>query len=389
VAPEEAHGASDRSQAELRRRSEAVLRAAVDAVISMDHTGVITDANEAAESMFGRPRTALVGQPLADAIVPPQLRESHRAGLRRYVETETPRVLGQRLELSAMRASGEEFPVEVSIVRIDLPGPPQFTGFIRDITDRKLAEEAIHELNADLERRVADRTAELATSVQELDAFAHSVAHDLRAPLRAMDGFSRVVEEHGQDLPDEARDGLARIRAAAQRMGVLIDGLLDLSELTRQDLRKRHVEPATLVREALADVLPTTEERPLEISVGDLPACEADPILLKQVFVNLIDNGLKFTREQAHPRIEVGSTRDEDDRVVYFVRDNGVGFDMAYADLVFGTFERLHEQDGYEGTGIGLATVRRIIQRHGGRIWAESAPMQGATFSFVLEGEPS
>jgi PAS domain S-box-containing protein len=241
-------------------------------------------------------------------------------------------------------------------------------------------------LYAGLEQRVAERTADLEAANKELEAFAYSVSHDLRAPLRAMDGFSRMLlAKHSPQLSEEARRHLLVVRKNARQMGQLIDDLLAFSRLSRQPLETRAVAPSLLVREALDDLRADWEARRVEVVVGELPECEADPKLLRQVFVNLLSNALKFTRGREAARIEVGSRREGDGHVC-FVRDNGVGFDMRYADKLFGVFQRLHRAEDYEGTGVGLAIVQRIVHRHGGRVWAEAKLDEGATFSFTLVG---
>jgi light-regulated signal transduction histidine kinase (bacteriophytochrome) len=241
-------------------------------------------------------------------------------------------------------------------------------------------------LNEELEQRVVQRTAQLEAANKELEAFAYSVSHDLRAPLRAIDGFSRILlEDFAPQLPAESKRYLDRVRTNTQQMGELVDNLLAFSRLSRQPLNKHKFEPADLVRKVVADLYTEHAERELEITISDLPACEADPALLKQVFVNLLTNALKFSRKREVARIEVGWI-EKDGMPVYFVRDNGVGFDMQYTDKLFGVFQRLHRAEEYEGTGAGLAIVQRIINRHGGHIWAEAEVNQGATFYFSLGG---
>jgi light-regulated signal transduction histidine kinase (bacteriophytochrome) len=243
----------------------------------------------------------------------------------------------------------------------------------------------LRESNEKLEHRVAERTAELEAANKELEAFSYSVSHDLRAPLRAIDGFSlAVIEDFGAQLPEEGQRQLQVIRQGAQRMGLLIDDLLTFSRLSRAPLHKQEVNTDELVRGVLEDLGPQQEGRRIDLRIGDLPACTGGATLLKQVWVNLLSNALKYTRRREAAVVEIGCQRTPEGDV-FFVRDNGTGFDMRYAHKLFGVFQRLHRAEDYEGTGVGLALVQRIIHRHGGRVWAEAAVDQGATFYFTLE----
>jgi len=243
----------------------------------------------------------------------------------------------------------------------------------------------VQRLNAELEQRVVERTAQLEAANKELEAFSYSVSHDLRAPLRTVDGFSQaLLEDFGSQLPEEGHRQVRTIREGAQRMGALIDDLLAFSRLGRQSASKPVVvDMDRLVREALEELLPERQGRRVEIRAARLPPSNGDNALLKQVWANLLSNAIKYTRKRDPAVVEIGSVS-EDGETVYFVRDNGTGFDMRYAHKLFGVFQRLHRAEDFEGTGVGLAIVHRIIRRHGGRVWAEAVVDRGATFHFTL-----
>lgn len=257
-----------------------------------------------------------------------------------------------------------------------------------DLALRTAEVEAAHEVTRlDLEHLVAERTAELQHANRELESFSYSVSHDLRAPLRSIDGFSQaLLEDYADKLPAKAQDYLKRIRDSAQRMGELIDDLLQLSRVSRAELRRERVDLSALARLVIADLSRVEPERQIEVSVREPIIAHADARLIRVVLENLIGNSWKFTRKVASPRIEIQTT-EEDGKTVYCVRDNGAGFDMAYVDRLFGAFQRLHTERDFPGTGIGLATVQRIVHRHGGRVWAEGVVGQGATFYFTLPDE--
>ena len=259
-------------------------------------------------------------------------------------------------------------------------------GMLFDVTARKQAEDEVRRLNAELEQRVIERTAQLEAANQELEAFSYSVSHDLRAPLRAVNGFAGIVlEDFGPQLPAEGRRYLERIRTGGQQMGVLIDDLLAFSRLSRQPMDRHAVDMAKLVKNVLEELKPQHAGRELEWKLGHLPPCDGDAALLQQVWVNLISNAIKYSRGRKPAVVEIGYLCDSG-ASTYFIRDNGTGFDMQYAHKLFGVFQRLHRADEFEGTGVGLAIVQRIIHRHGGRVWAEAKENAGATFYFTLKG---
>ncbi len=373
------------ASAEQRALLEVVFQASGDSIFSIDRHYRLTSFNEAFARVL-RERTGRafqVGENVLDSTRSAAERARMKASLDRALAGER---FVEELFYPAPPAEGRW----AELLRTPIRSPEgEVTGVVvysKDITRRMLHYERAKSANATLERLIARRTAELAAVNEELEAFAYSISHDLRAPLRAIDGFARILErDFAAEVPEKAQAHLARIREAAGRMGALIEGLLAFSRLGRRALHVRELEVADVVRAALEDLAAEREGRPVELVVGELGTCRADPTLLRQVFVNLLSNALKYTRGREPARIEVRAFSLQDGTHAWAVADNGVGFDMAYADRLFGVFQRLHREEEYEGTGVGLALVRRIVERHGGRVWADARPGAGATFSFTLE----
>jgi PAS domain S-box-containing protein len=498
------------------RQSEAlksaILNTALDAIVSIDHGGMVQEWNQAAEKVFGYRRDEALGSSLDDLIIPPRMREIYHDGLTHYLLTGAGSLLGRPIELVLRRAGGTEFLADLAISRVPTEDPPRCTALIRDITEkkraeaalreseerlrlliegvkdyaiymldpeglvttwnagaervkgykaaeiigkpfaifftpedaqrnvpeealkqakekgralyegwrvrkdgsrfwahgtitalrdgagrlhgfskvaqdmteRKKAEEEIRRLNEQLEQRVLERTAQLEAANQELEAFSYSVSHDLRAPLRHIAGYVDILQsEAGDKLDESSRQHLQTVADSATRLGQLIDALLAFSRMSRSELHEQRIGLATLVEEARHELRHDLKDRDIEWSIGELPEVQGDPFMLRQAIVNLLSNAIKYTRTHPRAKIEIGATETEQE-VVCFVRDNGVGFDMQHGEKLFGVFQRLHAASEFEGTGIGLANVRRILHRHGGRTWAEGEVGSGATFYFSI-----
>ncbi|MGB9204965.1 MAG: ATP-binding protein, partial [Terriglobales bacterium] len=367
---------------EVRKASlyaRTLLEASLDPLVTISREGKITDVNRAAETVTGGSRGRLIGSDFSDYFTQP---EKARQGYEQVFASGSVR----DYPLAIRHLSGKVTDVlyNATVFRNETGEIEGVFAAARDITERKRAEEEVRRLNDELEQRVIQRTAELEAANQELEAFTYSVSHDLRAPLRHISGFSKILtEEYGSSLAPGAQHHLQRIQDGTRRMGLLVDDLLNLGRIGRHEVRLQITGLNAVVDEVIAELKPECAGRQVEWKVDNLPFVECDPALVKQVLQNLLSNALKFTRPRSLAVVEIGQETQAGTPVV-FVRDNGVGFNMKYADKLFGVFQRLHRPEDFEGTGVGLATVQRIVQKHGGRIWAEAELDKGATFYFTL-----
>jgi PAS domain S-box-containing protein len=354
------------------RTFQAVAEIVTDAVVSADSRGFIIYVNKGGERLFGWAAAELLKRPIT-ALLPDRYHESTRRGLLRFISIEPADAFGNVFELIALHRSGREFPVELSLARWDDPSGRFFTAIVRDITERRRRDEELRAINAQLE-----------VTNQELETFSYSVSHDLRAPVRAIDGFSAILEQdYGDTLDERGRDCLNRVRAATQRMYTIIDALLILARVTREEMRRDVIDLSAVARSVANELQRSDPGRNVEFIIAPGIIGVGDASLVRVALENLIGNAWKFTSRQKHARIEFGAI-DKKGTTVYFVRDNGAGFDMAYADKLFGAFQRLHTAEEFPGTGIGLPTVQRIVRRHGGMVSAEAHVDRGAMFCFTL-----
>ncbi|HXM24270.1 MAG TPA: ATP-binding protein [Terriglobales bacterium] len=367
------------SEARYRRLFET----AQDGILTLDaDTGQITDVNPYLVKMLGYPQEDFIGKKLWEI----GTFKDTEASKSTFLELQTQGYI--RYEDLPLEASDERR-VDVEFVsNVYMVGDKKVIQCnIRNITRRKEAEAKVRHLNAELEQRLQDRTVQLEVLDKEAENFNYSISHDLRAPLRWIGGFAQALEEdYARKLDPEGQRFIEKIRASAERMGAMLDGLIEVARFSRTELRREPVDLTAMVRRVAADLQQSAPDRKVEFVIAAGITANGDPRLLQRVLENLLNNAYKFTAKRVPARIEFGAAPQTDGRVAYFVRDNGVGFDMAYADRLFGAFQRLHGAKEFPGAGIGLATVERIVHRHGGQVWAEGAENTSATFYFTLLG---
>jgi len=344
---------------------------------TLERDGAIRQVNLTGARLLGVERSQLVNRRFG-LFVSDDSRPTFNAFLKKVFESQAK----ETFEVILLKEGNELLYVHIEATASE-NGQACRVGVV-DITERKRAEEEIRKLNAELEQRVIERTAQLEAANKELESFSYSVSHDLRAPLRSIDGFSQVLlEDYANKLEGEGQEALQRVRNGAQRMGQLIDDLLKLSRVTRSEMRQEMVDLASMAKAVLTEFQKMEPERQVECVVAEGVIANGDARLLRVVLENLLGNAWKFTAKRPQARIDFGTTQG-DGQNIYFIRDNGAGFDMSFSDKLFGPFQRLHGTNEFPGTGIGLATVQRIIHRHGGRVWAEGEVEKGATFYFTL-----
>ena len=387
-----------RTEQALRESEEkfrSFVQSASEGFSLVDEHGVFIEWNPAAEKISGMPASQVLGKTIWEVQIqalepnrrtPDRYEYQKRATLNALQTGQSP-LFGRVLEVTLVRPEGNDRFIHQTLFPIKTNKGYRIGSVTSDITERRRAEKEIHQLNQELEQRVLERTTQLEAANKELEAFAYSVSHDLRAPLRHIDGFLELLQKRtAATLDERSQHYMATISHEAKRMGTLIDDLLSFSRMGRLEMLRMPVDLDALAHETIADLEQDTHGRLIHWQIGDLPMVSGDRAMLRAVFINLISNAVKFTRPRERAEIEIGwlPERGGEKEVTVFVRDNGVGFDMQYADNLFDVFQRLHRAEEFEGTGIGLANVRRIINRHGGRTRAEGKVDQGATFYISL-----
>ncbi len=373
-------------------RKSAIFNTSLDAIITMDHEGRIMDFNPAAEKIFGYLRSDVLGKPLADLIIPERLRQRHYEGLSRYLASGEGPVLNKRIEMPALHADGHEFPVELSISRIAETDPPAFTGTLRDISERKQAEEALRKAQEESQHRadnlevtVEKRTADLREKIGELEAFSYSISHDLRAPLRAIQGYATVMlDVYRSDLDKKGLDYLERMQKAATRMDLLIQDVLTYSKVTRQEMTLEPINLEKLIAEICQEYEAFQAPKAIITVNQPLPHVLGHEAFLTQIISNLLGNAVKFVKPGVTPHILIRA-ESEGELVWIWFEDNGIGIEATHFARIFSIFGRIYDDKMFEGTGIGLAIVKKAVERMDGQIGVESTPGVGSRFWFTLK----
>lgn len=368
-------------QKNTEERFKGLLESAPDTMVIINSKGQILMVNAQTEKLFEFDREEIVGKEV-ECLIPDRFREIHLVHRNHYNADPKVRSMGAGLELYGKHKNGKEFPVEVSLSPVELADEGAYVfASVRDITMQKKAESEIMQLNDELARR----TAELETINKELESFSYSVSHDLRAPLRSIDGFSNLIlKKYADRLDESGKDYFKRVIHASQQMGQLIDDLLIIARITRAEMNLEMTDLSAMAESIASDLKLSQPERKADFIIQSGMTDKADRNLMNAALRNLLENAWKYSRKAAKAKIEFGTVAGEN-KTIYYIRDNGVGFDMKYSEKLFGAFQRLHSITEFEGTGIGLATVQRIIRRHGGNIWTEGEVDRGATFYFTLK----
>lgn len=361
-------------QEELERTKamfEGVFEYAPDGIVVVNPEGRIVQVNKQAERLFGYKREELL-QMDHNFLLSERFKVKHLVHIAEYISEPRIRRMGTGLELCGRRKDGSEFPVDISLGPLQLESSVVVLAIVRDVTERRISEEKLKRAVADLKRLNDD-----------LESFSYSISHDLRTPLQFIRGYVDIVfEEHGDMFTEEAREKFKIIKDSVEMMDRLVLGILALSRAGQQDINRVDLDMKAIAREVTNELLQTFDQEKPEIIIHDLPHAHGDPVLIRQVFANLLSNAFKFTREREHPKIEVAGHSNSE--IIYSIKDNGAGFDMSHAERLYGLFQRLHGEGRFEGIGAGLSIVKRIVERHGGRVWAEGKVNEGATFYFAL-----
>lgn len=383
------HWRAEQALRQSQARFSGILDSAMDAIITVDDEECVLLFNMAAERVFRCERSTAIGKPLSRFIPRSEANPEH---IRVFAhEGNSSETAPQSVMLAGRRSDGLQLQLEASVAQLSEQGKRYYTVIVRDVTERLRVEQALQhselmlrKLNEELEKHVFERTAALTATIRELESFSYSVSHDLRAPLRAVDGFAQILlQEHAAELNIEGRRLLDKISHNARKMAQLIDGLLQFSRLGRAEASYARVNMTHLAQTVAQEVKTQESNSSLQIEIGGLPTIHGDAAMLRQVWVNLLTNAAKFSAKRSKPEIQVCGNEYAGE-AIYMVRDNGAGFDAAYAEKLFGVFQRLHRADEFPGVGVGLAIVKRVIERHGGRVWAEGAPDAGAAFYFSI-----